>query len=162
MSEDSGTQDLAPDSGPKELREALKRAEARNAELEGQVQTLTDAARAQAFSQAGVPEDKWGAAFRSTYDGPIKAQVIEWGVLPNQEPAQPEPGTVVQSGDPIVPTNPDLGALASIQEVRGTDAAPDAGSQLLSQLQKMQASGEYTQADVTKVLADHGLLRNAD
>lgn len=171
MSEDQTTQSDAPEvSGPKELREALKRREAENEELKAQVAALTDAARAQAFAQAGVPEDKWGAAFRKTYDGPIdvaaiRSQVDEWGIpmgdsAPQQEQANRNP--LVQSGDPIDVSNPDLEMLGQIQQVRGTDPVPGQNDAITNTLEKMRQTGDFTQADLIKFLAENNMIADGD
>lgn len=159
MSDNQANDSSAPDeqSGPKELREALQREKDARAELESQVQALTDAARSQAFAQAGVPEDKWGAAFRQTYEGPIsvdeiQAKVDEWGVVLPTQAATPE----VPLQQPVV-SNPAFEALADIQAARDVGApTPTGNDAVIDAMEKMRQDGSPD--DLQAFLKQNGLL----
>lgn len=160
MSDDQSTQSNAPDenSGPKELREALKRAQEQNQQLQEQMQQLTDAARAQAFTTAGIPEDKWGAMFRSAYDGPVDPEAIKQQALENGLPiGGAEPQQEQEPAKPVV-SDTEAAAMRQVQQMRTTEPVATGNDELLGKLQQMQASGDFSVDDLQGLLASHNML----
>lgn len=158
MSElDQSTTSDAPESGPKELREALKRREEAIEALESQVQELTNAARAQQFDLAGVPDNKAGQAFRQAYDGvleqdAIAAELADWGIAQPaaQEQPAPEPAPVV--------SDIERQAMAQVAGARTTAPTSTGQEAVLESLQQMEASGEFTLKDLESTLRNAGML----
>jgi len=169
MSDAATTSPSAPDnSGPKELREALERAQSQLAEANSTIENLTNAARADKFDRAGVPEQGWGSAFRSTYDGElteaaIKSKVEDWGI-PTGTPQQPqaEPQGLVQPDT----SNPELEALAQAQALRGEPPAQIATDPALAALQALDPNDidgkQDIYGDITEALAANNMLRSND
>lgn len=167
MSNAATSNDSAPDSGPKELREALDRAKSQLAEANSTIENLTQAARADKFDRAGVPASGWGEAFRSTYDGDltesaILAKVEEWGIpAPTQTPPPAEPQGLVQPNA----SNPELEALAQAQALRAEPSAPMPADPAMAALQELDP-GKIDQvdiyADIVDTLKAHDMLRQPD
>lgn len=159
-------QQAAPEaSGPAQLREALERAKSQLAEKDEQLASLQQTVRNSVFDQAGVPADKWGEAFRKTYDGDlsadaIKAKVEEWGVAPATQPVPSQVGQPV--AEPPVVDQAEAAALAQAQSLRGEPATPPNANALQEALNTLAASGDFTQADIDRVYNDHGLLELLD
>lgn len=162
---DTGTQTGAPDenSGPKELREALARHQAENETLKAQLTQLTDAAREQSFTLAGIPNEGVGRLLRTTYEGPVDVEEMqkyaaEYGFEPNQSSSQPQ--TSPEETQPVVP-DANLGALASIQSARGADPVPSNENAVLDGLEKLKLQvmkGEASMKDLEGYLGANKLL----
>ena len=159
MSDAAPAAQTAPEqSGPAQLREALERANSAIAERDSRIESLEQTVRASSFDQAGVPADKWGAAFRSTYDGEMTAEAIiakvqEWGVVtaPSGAPAQPE------ADQPVV-DSVEAQTLAQTQALRAEPPTPPNANALQEALDTLMASGEFNAADIDRIYNDHGKL----
>lgn len=164
MSDTSGTQASAPEehSGPKELREYADRIKSENDALKDQLTQLTDAARAQSFTLAGIPDEGVGKLLRKTYEGPVDVAEMqkfaaEYGFEPNasQTPAP-------DAAQPVVPAEPDHSALANIQSTRQMDPVRGADSALLDGMAKLEQqvkNGEASMADFQGFLKANNLLK---
>lgn len=161
MSDANASETTAPeDAGPEWYRDTLKRKDKQLADIQKQLDSVLASARARAFDDAGVPEDKWGAKFRELYDGEIdvkaiKGTVADWGFAPaeNSSPPASETAQVDEAN-----AGSELEALAQAQALRGQAPANETADPLLAELQKLEASGDYSTEDIERVLSAHDAL----
>lgn len=157
MSDDTQNTDAtAPDNpGPEWFRETISRKDKQLEETQAQLAALTQAAKDQAFELAGVPTDKWGAAFRNTYDGDftpaaVKERVNEWGIPLGQTEQSQVPQSAV--------TSDELVAITQTQALRSTPSIPESADAYQAALDQLMASGDYDIDDIAAIAQQHGRL----
>lgn len=153
--------DAAPENpGPEWFRETISRKDKQLKEAQEQLAALTQAAKDQAFDLAGVPADKWGAAFRASYDGDltpdaVKAKVNEWGIPLDQANTQTQAPAPAVNGD-------ELAAITQTQALRATPGPTESADAFQAALEQLMEAGDYTNDDIAALAAQHGRLASYD